>query len=421
MTFILTLPGIARLPGTLGGLAASPPLTPPSPPPDQGTVHTVTASGGDDTAAIQAAITAAASGDTIKFSDGTYHVTTLAPKSGLLFKGNIGGNTIIQTGLGYTIGTSNATTADSNNITFYGLTFDGNAAGSRGISFQSGPLTANVANNIAITCCTFQNGGVISVDIPNWIALSFSQFVTISWCSFAGGGGTCCKGDGGVGWGNDNFTFEHNIVHSGFQGVTMNAPTSPNPGRNYYIGYNYFTSLFRMAVEINGDKTQSIENCIAEWNYLENWVANPPIQTQENEGFSIVVDGSTGTIVRNNYMLAGPGLQAVSGNAGYSIELAGGYSNPPGTPQAFGNYLDGSSGSPSHMIVRAIQLYYNGSVIENNNMINHVGTLGFGTGEAGATNTPATSVGTTQSGNTTDTGLANPIPKPACGPTGVAP
>jgi parallel beta-helix repeat protein len=136
------------------------------------TVYLAPPSGGDDRAAIAAAITAAGVGGQVIYADGTYLVdgATLVPLNNQTHQGRHRQGTTIKVGSGTITGAVMFTLASVTGVSFRWLTFDGNANATmlRGIS-----CTGNgTKKNLLVEECRFKDwrGASTSVGVYVWTA-----------------------------------------------------------------------------------------------------------------------------------------------------------------------------------------------------------------------------------------------------------
>jgi Ca2+-binding RTX toxin-like protein len=325
------------------------------------TLH-LTASGGNDTSSIQAAIDAAAAGDTIDFATGDYHVDGVTLKSGVTYHGQAGA-VLNATGTNAVFSVDGN---DSHDITIDALTFVGTGADPmRGVVDLSGTGAANSVDHITLSNSSFQNNGLTFDFVKNSQIIN-DQFSNIH-------GGTAING-----YHLDNSTIGGNVFTNDDQGIGLVFGGVANQGRNVVVASNVGSGISRMGIEIMGSDPVypgDTTNLLVKGNYFTNW--QNPVADGNTIAYSIVTNGGTGTQVLDNYAQG-------DHNAGYGIELSG------VGAVAGGNYLDGFS--------TGIIGYAPQDVIENNNIINY---------SSEATNTYNRSDEIVQN-NTSDPSLAHP-------------
>jgi Ca2+-binding RTX toxin-like protein len=298
------------------------------------TLH-LTASGGNDTSSIHAAIDAAAAGDTIDFATGDYHVDGVTLKSGVTYHGQAGA-VLNATGTNAVFSVDGN---DSHDITIDALTFVGTGADPmRGVVDLSGTGAANSVDHITLSNSSFQNNGLTFDFVKNSQIIN-DQFSNIH-------GGTAING-----YHLDNSTIGGNVFTNDDQGIGLVFGGVANQGRNVVVASNVGSGISRMGIEIMGSDPVypgDTTNLLVKGNYFTNW--QNPVADGNTIAYSIVTNGGTGTQVLDNYAQG-------DHNAGYGIELSG------VGAVASGNYLDGFS--------TGIIGYAPQDVIENNNIINY--------------------------------------------------
>jgi Ca2+-binding RTX toxin-like protein len=335
------------------------------------TTVNLTASGGNDTGAIQAAIDAAASGDTIDFAAGNYSVDGVTLKSGVTYHGEAGA-VLHATGNGpvFAVDSSN-----SHDITIDALTFIGTGADpTSGVVDLAGTGSTSSVNHIVLSNSSFQNNGLTFDFVKN------SQIVNDQFSNVHSGSGI-------GGYHLDNSTIGGNAFTNDYQAIGLVFGGVANQGRNVVVASNVGTGISRMGIEIIGNDPVyqgETTNLLVKGNYFTNW--ENPVSDGNTTAYSIVTDGGTGTQVVGNY------AQGIH-NAGYGIELSG------VGAMASGNYLDGFS--------TGIIGYSSHDVIQNNNIIDY---------SSEATNTYSRTDEIVQN-NTSDPSLAHPTQPSGWGST----
>jgi hypothetical protein len=277
-----TAPSPTPSPSPVGGVSRTASL------PLQGTILKVTAF---TSAAIQSAINAANAGDTVDFPGGTYAVTsTLTLKPGVLYHGEPGA--VLSSASGATIA-KNGWNVVPSHLSIDGLTFDG------GNLSLSGSSTTNLATNVTVINCTFENIK-LSTDFGSMqgMILTYITNSRFDYNYFTGNGsGTQADAYAIIDYSTDNTSFSNNTLTNTDQGFHFEAGTrasggSDGTGLNLTISNNVGTGLKEIGIEINA----WISNSTISGNRFTNW------QTGGSQGmaYSIVSWGS-GNHVQNNY------------------------------------------------------------------------------------------------------------------------
>jgi hypothetical protein len=300
-----------------------------------GALH-VTASGGDDTSALQATIDAAASGDTVEFARGDYRLDGVTLKSGVTYRGQPGA--VLHASGNQPIFTVKAD--DSHDIVVDGFAFVGTGADpTTGAVALFGTAAANSVDRIMIMNSTFENNGLTCDYLKN------SRIVDNAF-----------RNIGATGTGIHGYHLDDSVLAGGtftnvYQAIGLVFGGAPDQGRNVVVADNVGTGISRMGIEIIGSDPVypgETTNLLVEGNHFAGWRKLGAVG--DTSAYSIVTDGGSGTRVLDNYARGNP-------NRGYGIELAG------RDAVAKGNYLDGFS--------TGIIAYSAGSVIEDNNIINY--------------------------------------------------
>lgn len=297
----------------------------------------------DDTASIQNAINKITSGVLI-FPSGKYKLrSSLNLKSGVTYQAQ-GSVTLLGNGYFWIMQTGYS----ASNQTITGFTFD-----------NGGILAQGTVTNLKIIANTFQN---LTSDNQrgNWTlgsaifsenGLKNSKISQNTFKNLMIGGTT--RPDGTIGsidksnnqgimiYGMDNTSIDHNTFDRVGEGMHL-CFSNPWPSSNVYIGYNKFTKIHRMGMEIQGamgcgaseparsgpNTTNMIieQNSIVDFNDAYWWsygisLANP------------APDGGDHAIVRNNYIVGSTPVN--SDIPGYGIEAAG------SNLEVYGNTLAG--------------------------------------------------------------------------------
>jgi hypothetical protein len=263
----------------------------------------------DDTAAIQAAVNASASGDTISFPAGSYKISSaITIQSSRTYSGTSA--TILIPGGKYSFATPYNST---NNLTITGLIFDGGPIAIQGDG-------TSPANNITITKCTFQNitdqgtdwtthQGIFITGIANSY-ITYNTFHNI----LPGGSAGLASGYGNGIWANNvsNTTISNNIFDTVSEGMYLTSDSKVNRA-GIVIANNAFTNVHRMGIEmqINLSTVEITANTFSA--YL-----NP---FPDTFGISFASPSSTATIQGNTMIAMPPATTFV--RYGYAIEAAG--------------------------------------------------------------------------------------------------
>ncbi|MFZ0589441.1 MAG: glycosyl hydrolase family 28-related protein, partial [Bryobacteraceae bacterium] len=299
----------------------------------------------DDTAAIQKAVNSTPSG-TLLFPAGTYKLSntvtllsnvTYLGQSGAKLQGN-GRFWIMQTAL------------DGQNETISGLTFD-----------DGGLLIQGTVTGLTVTGSTFQNLTVDAYGEGNWAlgTAIFSDTGGLRSSKISGNtfknlivngtpepyGNIDYEQNGGMNFhGLDATSIDHNTFdHIGADGIYW-CMENTYPSSNVYIGYNNFTNVHRMGMEIQGpmgcgghDTLPGFANSglVIEYNSftqpLDAYWWTYPISLA-----APATDGETGGIIRYNYLVSAvPPDYGMNGPTGYGMEAAG------ANEQVYGNTLAG--------------------------------------------------------------------------------
>jgi hypothetical protein len=305
--------------------------------------------GGDDSGAIQAAINASNSGDTIFFPAGTYNVDKRVQlKGGRTYQG-AGDNTVLQGGdptieIFHIAGQSDITIEDMN-FNGQGMVIDGGTDNDIVINNNTFQVNASGANSNGITFTTLLTNSSITNN-------TFSPI-----------NGFC--GIYGYYW--NGLTIANNEFINGEQGIHLDNLN--NSGDNLLIEQNYFTGMKRMGVEYQGGG----HNLILQ----DNWYENPALSSNAADNvdviaYSIIGDRSTGTIARRNVMIA----EAKPDGIGVRLDYEVGGDNTTVTD----NYIDGGD-------MGIVDTDGNGSSVSaTNNFITDVKATTFGGGMSTSNN-----------------------------------
>ena len=252
----------------------------------------------DDTAAIQSAINASASGDTIYFPGGTYKISaTLSILSNRTYVGEFAGQ--VQSILSEQTANLYAAELQSGgqNVTLTGLTFQNN-----GFTIDLGHTPAN---GVKIENCTFQN-------IPGECI-----YVTVGATNMNIVGNTFLNdmGDNGlVGYLLNGCTFTDNYFNMVNEGCHLSGTCT-----NVTIARNTGINMHRMGIEIQGSGYQ---NLLVEDNDFSNWYT----PNESSFGLSIVPSSGPNVVTQYNTLLGRPA--AASGHHyGDGLEIGGDQTN----------------------------------------------------------------------------------------------
>ncbi|HXE13950.1 MAG TPA: RICIN domain-containing protein [Bryobacteraceae bacterium] len=313
----------------------------------------------DDTEAIQRAVNSTPSG-ALEFPNGTYKLTKAVNLlSGVHYQGK---NAVIK-GTGKFWLFQTAWNAANNTIS--GFTFD-----------NGGINLAGTVTGITITGNTFQNltgnnsGG-------NW---------TLGNAIFAGGGGIRSskisgntfknllvdgspEPNGNIDAGNnqamhlygvDSTSIDHNTFDHIGEAIGI-CFTNTYESNNVYIGYNTFTNIHRMGMEIQGPmgcgrskpvlNGPDTHNIVIEYNSFTNPL-DPYWWTYPISLANPAPSGGSGAIVRYNYLVSALPKYGMNGPNGYGIESGSSnmqiYGNTVVGPWGTGITYDGSPNSTIH-------------------------------------------------------------------------
>ncbi|WP_428939034.1 NPCBM/NEW2 domain-containing protein [Fontivita pretiosa] len=237
--------------------------------------------GGDDSAAIRAAIDASAPGDTIYFPAGVYDIgSTIYIKGDRIYRGD--GNAELKAPGHYHIFKVHV-----NNVRIEGLSFDGKPI----FLDRDGGL---MNENIVINDNTFK----INAAGENWNGITFTTGLRNSRITNNTFGPI--NGDNGIyGYAWDNLVIANNEFLNGNEGI--HVIDNGNISRNLLVEQNYFSGLRRMGIEYQGGGY----NSVFQDNYYENPVLTPNFSDNNSVfAYSLIADRSTGTVARRNTSIA---------------------------------------------------------------------------------------------------------------------
>lgn len=309
----------------------------------------------DDTAAIQNAVNSTTSG-TLLFPSGTYKISnTIYLLSNVTYQGQsakLQGNGyfwIMETAYNAANTTIEGITFDSGGLnlngTVTGLTLTGN-------TFQN-LTTNNSAGNWTLGNAIFAgNGGLRSSKISGNTFTNLLVSGSSGAQDYAGNGGMMF-------YGLDSTSIDHNTfdtVNEGFHVCFDNSYQS----NNVYIGYNTFTNIHRMGMEIQGPagcggqdvlSGPDTNNMTIEYNSFTKPL-NPYWWTYPISLANPAPGGGSGAIIRYNYLVSAVPSYGMSGPNGYGIEAASAsmqiYGNTLAGPWAIAITYDGAPNSTIH-------------------------------------------------------------------------
>jgi Pectate lyase superfamily protein/Ricin-type beta-trefoil lectin domain-like len=316
----------------------------------------------DDTAAIQTAVNSTPSG-TLLFPAGTYKLSnTVTLLSNVIYLGQsdakLQGNgrfRILQTAW------------DGQNETISGLTFD-----------DGGLLIRGTVTGLTLTGNTFQNLTADTYGAGDW-PLGASIFAGTGGLRSSKISGNTFKNllvngtpepygkidypqNGAMNfYGLDSTSIDHNTFdYIGGDGIYW-CMENTYPSSNVYIGYNKFTNVHRMGMEIQGARGCggkdtlpgfATSNTVIEYNSftqpLDAYWWTYPISLS-----APAPDGDTGAIVRYNYLVSAvPPTYGMNGPTGYGMEASAAgeqvYGNTLAGPWQLGIVYDGAPNSKIH-------------------------------------------------------------------------
>ncbi len=211
--------------------------------PDQGTVHTVS---GTDASAVQSAISAAGSGDTVKFPAGTYSVGRLAVKAGVLYKGASGA---VLKGSGTIISCSSCS-----NTSFDGLTFDGGnvVLGADGATSTKVQFVNNTVKNVKNS--GFGTGQAVLANNLSDSVIGGNTFTD---------DGTEAAQNSIVGYSLASTQIIDNTMTNVYQGMHI----EPRSTSGLTISGNTLSGLTRMGIEVMGNSAalKVTDNTVSSW------------------------------------------------------------------------------------------------------------------------------------------------------------
>jgi hypothetical protein len=277
-------------------------------------VITLHPSGGDDTSAIQNAINGSSSGDLMIFAAGTFKVGSM-----LQFAANRSYASTANATLYWTGGDSFLGTLGGDNITVYGITFDG--AGLQLGNGSTAPSGLTLANNTFQNCRTSSEPKIDAILVPSGIDnSSVSHNTFLHW-----------TGDDGIlVYGPSNTHFDDNVFDD------VNEALHIWTAKNVTVLRNNFTKIIRYSLEIQ-DIDGSYDggtNLEVAWNY-----SNAPNAARTGNAtmiYSIPTRLFEGLHVHHNYA-GGLGLVPIG--------------NDSAATQSWGFELGGSKTECDHNII----------------------------------------------------------------------
>jgi hypothetical protein len=251
--------------------------------------------GKDDADAIQNAIDAARSGQTVIFPAGVFEISkTLNPRGG---GRTIQGATQLTWQADRIVATSQTILkATGENFVFY---LQGSNLALRNLSFQGRALACDRPNNlmnsgVVIDNCWFS----LNVKGDRQDAIEFSTGLAdskITNCVF-----DPIAGDNGIyGYNWNNLTIANNLFLNGNEGIHLIAHSDAS--KDLLIEQNYCAGLSRMGMEIQGGGLNTVVQ--------DNWYEKPRMSAKSGDNdatfaYSIVSDRSRGTRIRRNVSIA---------------------------------------------------------------------------------------------------------------------
>lgn len=313
----------------------------------------------DDTAAIQTAVNSTLTG-TLVFSQGTYKLSRPInllsnmhyQGQNAVIKGN-GGFWLFQTAWDATNNTISGFTFDNGGLnlqgTVTGITITGNTfqnltannssgnwtlgnavfAGSGGI--RSSKISGNTFKNLLVNGSPEPNG---NIDAENNMAMNL--------------------------FGVDATSIDHNTFDHIGEAIAI-CFTNTYESNNVYIGYNTFTNIHRMGMEIQGAQGcgasnpalsgPDTHNMVIEYNSFTNPL-DPYWWTYPISLANPAPSGGSGAIIRYNYIVSALPKYGMNGPNGYGIEAGSAnlqiYGNTVVGPWSTGITYDGAPNSSIH-------------------------------------------------------------------------
>ncbi len=265
----------------------------------------------DDTSAIQNAINATTSG-TLVFPAGTYKVTsTLYVRGNVAYQGQ--GNPVLT-------GTNGAPLmqfpqSGANNITVSGLVFDGGQLRTEGNSEvpKNARITGNTFRNITVNSSNWTlQAGIFSSNGISQSSIDHNKFQNVMINGSTRPDGTINSIDwfatGIFMYGLDSTTIVNNTFDTVGEGIKV-CFTQVYQSNNVNIGYNTFTKIHRMGMELqdaNGCGHQNTivptSNLVVEYNDIHT--DNDPYWG--SFGISVAMPVTVHPVVRYNRIIGGP-------------------------------------------------------------------------------------------------------------------
>src|SRR6185312_7138194 len=290
-----------------------------------GVASTLNVHSTDSLSSIQNVINSANSGDTIIFNSETYNINSLIWKSGVNLQGN--GNPILH-GNGRDWIIKSAT--NQNNGTISGFIFD-----------NGGFLIQGLSSGLTISNNTFQNnqnnysGGNWTLENSIFAGSGGLRNSKITYNTFknlipAGKTGSGDYGGNNAIWfyGADAVSIDHNTFDHLDEGIKI-CFNNTYQSNNMYIGYNKFTHIHRMGMEIQGAQGCGAQkptingpdthNFIIEYNSFTNPLF-PYWWTYPISLANPAPSGGDGAIIRYNYLVSEIPSYGMNGPNGYGIE-----------------------------------------------------------------------------------------------------
>jgi hypothetical protein len=256
--------------------------------------------GGNDLGAIQAAINASKTGDTVLFNGGTFDLQGLAA-DGLTVPGDRtykGTNGATLRGRG---SNGQLVTLHADNVTFTGLTFDGGGL----FMDRSGGFNNNIVldyNTFKINTSGEHTGGITFTS-----GLRNSK-ITNNYFTGYGGNGFAIYG-----YNYNTLTIANNEVVNVAAGFHIDAFYDSG---NLLVEQNYITGAKGMGMEFQSSATNLT--------FQDNWFENPNLSTTFNSNnnsmaFSLILDKSSNVTIRRNTVIAPKRPDGVGCRMGFEV------------------------------------------------------------------------------------------------------
>jgi hypothetical protein len=257
--------------------------------------------GGNDRAAIQAAISASQNGDTILFDGGVFDVSGFSSADGFIIpgdrtlRGDNGGTIKGKASNGQVI------TTHSSNVTFYGLGFDGGGV----FLDKSG---GGMNQGIVFDFCTFRQDVATGSNRNSITFTSGLQTSQVTNCYFTGHSGFAMYG-----YNYNTLTIANNELIDIQAGFHIDA--FGNSG-NLLVEQNYIKGAQGMGMEF-----QSTANNLV---FQDNWYEHPDLSTKFSDNnnsfaYSLILDKSSNIQIRRNVVIAPERPDGVGCRIGFEV------------------------------------------------------------------------------------------------------